>query len=242
MNNTLLITGATSDIGFAYLKTLKHEPIKIIALYYDCEERLDELVKEYSIDIINVHLDLSDPKKVREEIIKISKHHQITQVLHLASPPVKQERFDRIPLETFENDFRVQVLSIAIILKVLIPQMKKKKYGKIVFMLTSCTIGVPPKFWSDYVTNKYALLGLMKSLAAEYAPHNIQINGLSPSMIETKFLTSMDERFIQMNADNNPLKRNVKIEEIIPAIKFLLSEQSSFITGTNTPITGGELF
>lgn len=68
-----------------------------------------------------------------------------------------------------------------------IPNMAKKKYGRIVFMLTSCTINNPPKYQSSYVTVKYALLGLMKALAVEYADRGITVNGVSPDMMETKF-------------------------------------------------------
>ena len=58
-------------------------------------------------------------------------------------------------------------------------------------MLTSCTTNIPPKYLASYVTSKYALLGLVKALSNEYADKGIRINGISPSMIETKFLENI---------------------------------------------------
>ena len=86
------------------------------------------------------------------------------------------------------------------------------------------------------------MLGLMKSLAAEYGDKNININAVSPSMIETKFLSEIHEKVIEMSAEMNPLKRNATTKDIVPIIKFLLSKESDYITGANIPITGGSAF
>ena len=117
--------------------------------------------------------------------------------------------------------------------------MAKKKYGKIVFMLSSYTIGTPPSAMAHYVTSKYALLGLAKTLSSEYSSKKICVNSISPSMIETNFLSEIPEMMVQLTADKHPLKRNGMPSDVIPAIKFLLSDDSNFITGVNIPITGG---
>ena len=87
----------------------------------------------------------------------------------------------------FQNDIDIALRSLVIILNSFISDMTKAKFGKIVVMLTSCTTNIPPKYLASYVTSKYALLGLVKSLANEYADKGIRINGVSPSMIFTKY-------------------------------------------------------
>ena len=82
----------------------------------------------------------------------------------------------------------------------------------------------------------------MKALASEYADKNIQINAISPSMIETKFLSDINEKFVELNAYNHPLKRNATVSDIVPIIKLLISSESDYINGTNIPITGGSVF
>jgi 3-oxoacyl-[acyl-carrier protein] reductase len=114
--------------------------------------------------------------------------------------------------------------------------------GKIVFVLSSYTINVPPKALADYVTAKYSLLGLMKALASEYADKGVSINAVSPSMAETRFLSELPAKLVEMTADNHPQKRNARPDDIVPLIQFLLSKESSFITGANVPIAGGLVF
>ena len=80
-------------------------------------------------------------------------------------------------------------------LKYILPFMKKNKYGKILTILSSVTIGQPPGHMSSYVTSKYALLGLLRSLAAEYSKYKICINSISPGMINTKFLNEIPKNF-----------------------------------------------
>jgi 3-oxoacyl-[acyl-carrier protein] reductase len=92
------------------------------------------------------------------------------------------------------------------------------------------------------VTGKYAALGLMKCLAAEYASYGIRINAVSPSMMETKFLSDLPSSVIELSAERNPQHRNARTSDVIPAIEFLLSDETGFITGVNLPVTGGETF
>ena len=117
--------------------------------------------------------------------------------------------------------------------------MKKNNYGKILTILSSVNIGHPPTHMSSYVTSKYALLGLLKSLAAEYSKYKICINSISPGMINTKFLNEIPKKIFEINSQKVPFGRSVEIKDIIPILDFLMSEKSSFITGVNIPVTGG---
>jgi 3-oxoacyl-[acyl-carrier protein] reductase len=101
-----------------------------------------------------------------------------------------------------------------------------KKRGKVVCMLSSVVLNIPPKALAQYTTVKYALLGLVKSLASEYADKNIQINAVSPSMVETKFLDNINEKFVELSAYNHPLKRNAVVDDIAPIIKKLISKET----------------
>jgi 3-oxoacyl-[acyl-carrier protein] reductase len=120
--------------------------------------------------------------------------------------------------------------------------MAKDGFGKIVFMLSSVCYGVPPKTLAHYTTTKYALLGLMKALAAEYADKHISINAVSPSMMDTSFLSELPAKLIEISAAAHPLKRNASTREVAPIIKFLLSRDADYITGANIPIAGGSVF
>lgn len=241
MEEAILITGATSDLGYEYLKQFK-EKKKIVAFYYDYEERLDDLIENYNLEIIKVKYNFLEPDNLKEKVEELSKDIFISKVLHLAAPAVKQERFNKMELKVFENDFKIQVLSIVEILKAVLPKMKKEKQGKIVVVLTSYIVGVPPKFCTSYIVSKQALYGLIKSLTVEYGQYNIQINGISPSMIKSKFLENMDERMIELEMAKHPMKRTIRTEEVIESINYLFESRNQFLTGNNLVLSGGEVF
>lgn len=242
MKEALLITGSTSDLGYGYLKKFKDKNITIIAFYYDFEERLDDLIENYGLNIVKIYFDFLCLDNLEEKVKELSEKYFISKVLHLSAPIVKQERFNKISKEVFYNDFTIQVVSLVEILKVVLLRMKKEKKGKIVIILSSCVEGVPPKFWTSYVTSKYAMMGFLKSLVSEYGQFNIQINGISPSMIQSKFLNNMDERMLEMGIEKHPMKRTVTIDEIAETIDYLFFNNNSFLNGNNILLTGGENF
>lgn len=107
-------------------------------------------------------------------------------------------------------------------------------------MLSAVTLGMPPKFMSSYVTVKYALLGLIKSMAIEYADKGITVNAISPNMMETQFLDEIDERIVEMNKEQSAMKRNTGVDETVAGIMFLLSENAGYMNGVNLNMTGGD--
>ena len=125
------------------------------------------------------------------------------------------------------------------ILKPVNKDMKKDKYGRLLFMETSYVLGCPPRNVTAYTMVKSSLLALMKSLAIEYAQFGITANAVAASMIETNFLKDTSHLIVEMSAEANPMKRNAKVDDIVPAMMFLLSEESRYITGVTLPITGG---
>jgi 3-oxoacyl-[acyl-carrier protein] reductase len=126
-------------------------------------------------------------------------------------------------------------------MKEILPKMAKSKYGKIVFVLSSATVNIPPKYMADYIAVKYALLGLMKSLAQEYAGGGLNINGVSPSMMETKFLAAMPGIIVEKARSAAPRGRNANTADTAASIRFLLSDAAEYITGQNLAVSGGNI-
>ena len=242
MNNILFITGASSDIGISLIREIQ-EKCTIIAHFNSNEYRLIELQKECSNRIIPVQADFARVESVVSMLDLIESEIGIpNKVLHLASQVPENIRFKDLEWDKFQWELTISLGSICTILNRFMPKMSKEKYGKVVCMLTSYTIGVPPKAMAHYTTAKYALLGLMKSLASEYADKNITVNCISPSMINTQFLSKINERIVEITAESHPLKRNAEVSDIIPALLMLLSDDSKYINGVNLLISGGSNF
>jgi 3-oxoacyl-[acyl-carrier protein] reductase len=237
-DNIYLITGASSDIGCELIRRLGKESA-VIAQYNSQADGLNELVRLGFNNIKMYSVDLACTNSVDDFCFAIESIGIPTHIVHLAAPKVELVRFKDLTVDRMKYELDVQLHSILKILNHFLPIMSKKKYGKVVIMLSSYVLDKPPMALLHYTTTKYALLGLTKSLASEFNAKNITINAISPSMIETKFLSNIDERIVEMNAQNHPLKRNATTDDIVPSIQFLLSDDSKFINGTNIPVTGG---
>lgn len=243
MSKVLLITGGSSEVGMALLQSVYTEYERIYIQYRAFNKDLESVIGELSAkaDIVPVQADLLDEESVRAMIDQITDTGILpNSIVHLAAPKIRHKQFHKEKWDSYENGWEICVHSIIMILQAFLPSMIKEKYGRILFMLTSCTNNEPPKFQSAYVAVKYALLGLMKSLSVDYADKGITVNGISPGMMETKFLSELPELIIEQNRLNSPLGRNVEVREIVPVMQYMLSDLGASMTGQNICISGGQ--
>lgn len=241
MDKIILILGASSDIGIELIKSI-NEKCVVIAHFNTTNKNLLS-IENSNIELVTIQSDLTNADQVFDMINAIeNKFGTPNKIVHLASSKFENIRFKDIDINSFQKEIDLSLKSLIIILTHFLPILAKKKEGKVVVMLSSVTLNIPPQALVQYTTIKYALLGLVKSLASEYASKNIQINAVSPSMIETKFLENINEKIVELNAYNHPLKRNAVISDVIPVLKMLLSEESDYMNGINIPITGGSVF
>ncbi len=243
--NKYLIIGASSEIGMALLRDILSEVksgdnLSVMAHYAHNAENLLKLKEEYpEVEFTFVQADLSDESDTLKLVEQITEWGCPDAVVYLPAGKFEYLKVKQLSWDKFEKELNIAVRGFALVCKAVLPSMVKKKYGKVVVMLTEYTLGKPPRFMSHYVTAKYALLGMMKAMASEYGDKGININGISPAMINTKFLENIDERIVQMNAENSVMKRHVKLEEVVAGIRFLLSEGSDYMSGTNLNMSGG---
>jgi 3-oxoacyl-[acyl-carrier protein] reductase len=240
----ILITGASSDIGRALLRTLLSQPDPPVVLAHFCHsaEKIRPISEEFGDRVKLFQSDFSDADSVEEMARKILQEHgPPAGIVHLPALRLSYERFTKFQWERFERDLSVQVRSAVLLLKLFLPKMTKLPRARVLFVLSSVVEGVPPKYMSMYATIKYAQLGLMRSLAAEYAATSVRINAISPSMVETQFLSDISDVAVQMSAAANPQGRNATPGDLMGAMELLLSPASDYIHGVNLCITAGSV-
>lgn len=241
---TYLILGASSDVGMAYIEKLieADEEMNIVAVYRTMSDKFADLTSmDTKVNIVAMHADLSLEEDVEALIENIKEEELIpTHILHLAAGKFDYMKIKNWDATKVKEEMQISVFSFARICSEFLPVMAKNKYGKVVAMLTAYTLGKTPKYMSNYVTCKSALWGFIKSAASEYADKGLNINGISPNMMETKFLDGIDERIVAMTADSVAKKRNISVKETVDAIAFLMSDEASYINGTNLNLSGGD--
>lgn len=236
----LLVTGASSDIGCKIIREAAENYEVILAHYFQGRNILGEMKKELGDKLILLQADFTNPDAVKEMVEKIDALGYVPDhIVHLPAQRINAQRFHKTETEQYSVGFTTSVISIVMILKHFIPKMSKQRYGKILFMLTSFTLSTPPKYQAPYITTKYALLGLMRDISQEYAEKGIMVNGVSPDMMETKFLCDIPDIVIQQNASNNPMGRNLTVEDVVPTFLYLLSDGADAVTGQNLGVTWG---
>ena len=241
MAYTYLISGATSDVGRALIRRLLDTDPDALVLAQGCGdvEKLAPLCQAYAGRICPFDVDLSDPYKVDTFCQVLATQPAPTHFVHLPALPVVNARFKNFDETRFAKDWEIQVHSAVKLCKAVLPAMTKQKFGRILFIQTSYTLGAPPKNTAAYVMAKGALGQLCKSLAVEYARHGITVNCVAPSMMETNFLKDTPDLIVQAAAADNPMGRNATPADVVPAMAFLLSDEAGFITGVTLPVTGG---
>ena len=241
-----VIIGASSDVALEYIKHINEitvgDKANIVAHYHSNRAGLDQLMEEcVNINLIPVKADLSQDADIATLTNSIEEACQVVDYyLHFPASPFEYMRYKELDIDKIRTELNVQLFSFLGITKTLFPKMAKNEGSRALVMLTKYVDDeIPPKFMTDYVVTKYALLGAMKAAAAECGGKKFMINALSPIMMETKFLRNMDPHIIELNKAKSSLGRIIAPNELIPYIDKLLSDDCS-VNGTNMALDEGD--
>ena len=237
---TALITGGSGGIGLSIVKKLIKNKIKVIIL--DINTPSKKILLNKFVEFIKT--DLSDYKNLQLCLIELKKKNKKIEYVINAAGVLwfdKDVSLEKIEINTWDKVFSINLNSIVIVLQSILSQMKKNKFGSIVHISSIDALSGDNKPQDAYGSSKAALLRLSKSISIQFASKNIRSNSILPGPIETP----MQERWkkdpeSKKNLSNViPLRRVGKPSDIANSTMFLLSDESSFITGTELIVDGG---
>jgi 3-oxoacyl-[acyl-carrier protein] reductase len=119
-------------------------------------------------------------------------------------------------------------------------EMIARRFGRIVTVSSVAALR-PRKMQIHYASAKAGVIALTRCCAEAFAPHNVRINGVAPGLIETDMAQILPEAAIARVVAETPLGRLGQPEEVAAVIRFLLSEDSSFMTGHTLGVSGGRI-
>ena len=243
MSKVAFITGATRGIGKAIALELAKEGYNIALNYRTENEALETLKKEISelgVECYPVQGDVSkaeDSERMTKEIIE---HFEQIDVLVNNAGITKDNLILRMKEEEFTDVINVNLVGTFNITKNVIKYMTKKRYGKIINI--SSVVGISGNAGqSNYAASKAGIIGFTKSIAKELASRNITANAVAPGFIQTDMTNVLKDEIKEAIEGTIPLKRLGTAEDVAKVVKFLASDESSYITGQVINVDGGML-
>ena len=235
----ILITGSNGGIGFEVARLLAEQKAKLTLLYHENAQQLDNFTTSgQSLEIKKVNL--VNGKEIDETISSILEDHPIDIFIHSPAYPIQHKDIMNTTWNDLQKQFDLQTRSFLQISKLIIPQMKSQKFGKIIPILTSYVVGKPPNGIADYVVGKYSLLGLAKCMAGELGSFGIRVNSVSPSMVNTPLTDPLPSKLKEITKSQIPLEnRLAEPTEVADVVLFLCGDGANYITGENILVTGG---
>lgn len=243
MNKVALITGGTRGIGKEIAYTLAEENYDIIINYRTENEELMKLKKEIEQKRVRCLLlkgdvsNFEDCKKLVEEAINRMNH---IDVLVNNAGITKDMLLMRMKPEDFNEVINVNLIGTFNMTKNVINYMMKERKGRIINV--SSVVGISGNAGqTNYAASKAGIIGFTKSLAKEVASRNILVNAIAPGFIQTDMTNILKENVKDEIAKTIPLKRMGTVKDVANVVKFLVSEDSSYITGQVIQVDGGML-
>jgi 3-oxoacyl-[acyl-carrier protein] reductase len=145
-----------------------------------------------------------------------------------------------LSLECWRETIEVNLTGTYIAVFAVKDEMIRRRFGRIV-TLSSVAALRPRKMQIHYASAKAGVIALTRCCAEAFAPYNVRINCVAPGLIDTEMAQVLPPAMAQTVVDQTPLGRLGKPEEIAAVIRFLLSEESSFITGDTLEASGGRI-
>ncbi len=240
---TALVTGGAKGIGRACCLRLAQAGANVAINYLTSDEQAREtaeLVEQSGVKALLVRADVASPEQVTAMVGEVVDAMGPVDLLVNNSGVFHFISHEETSLEIWRKTLDVNLTGAYLVSWAVKQSMIEHGFGRIVNIASIA--GLRPRPMSiAYAASKAGLIGLTKSLAEALAPHNIRVNAIAPGLIDTEILSDVSQERIDAIVQSTPLGRIGSGVDVADAALFLLSEQSSFITGQTLVVCGGRV-
>lgn len=230
LKKVAIVTGGAKGIGASIVKTLANDGYFVVVNYNSSESEALELTKN-TPNTIAIQCDITKADEVKNFYNKLIDYKISQPYILINNAGIAQQKlFTDITEQDFDDMYNVNLKGTFNMCKQFIPSMINKKEGKIVNISSiwgiegaSCEV--------HYSAMKAGLIGFTKALAKEVGPSNINVNCVAPGVIMTDMCSHFSDEILNELKEETSLMRLGTPQDIANVVSFLVSDNSSFITG-----------
>ena len=238
----VLITGASGGIGAAIAEGFARAGYGLILHYHKGEDRARalaaRLTESYSVPALPLCADLSDTAAVQAMFERAAEEFGFIDTVVNNAGIAEQKLFTDLTDEAWDRMIDVNLSGVFRTCRAALPEMIRQKQGTII-NVSSMWGQVGASCEVAYSAAKAGVIGLTKALAKEVAPSGITVNCIAPGAIRTPMLDSFTEENLAALAEETPVGRIGRPEDVAASCVFLASEGARFITGQVLGVNGG---
>jgi len=236
-----VVTGGSRGIGRACSISLAESGWTVAVGYRSDEAAAKEVLgalEAAGTPGLTVFLDTTDETSVTEAFRRITEEvGNVTGLVNNAGFS-QDGLLLKYSMETYDKVMATNVRGAFICAKAAMRGMLREKWGRIVNVSSAVALhGNAGQ--TVYAASKTALLGLTTSLAREIAAKGVTVNAICPGLVDTEMTSHLDDRARAYYMDQTPLGRTARLEEVSAVVRFLMSEEASYVNGAVIPVDGG---
>jgi 3-oxoacyl-[acyl-carrier protein] reductase len=228
-NGVVFVTGGNRGIGLAIAQRFAKDGFKVAISYRD---------QKPTDDFYMVKADVTDSKSIDAAIDEIEKNLGPLEVVVVNAGTNKDALAMRLEDSDMENIINTNLMGSLRVARRSVKSMIKNRKGRIIFIGSVVgLLGSPGQM--VYASTKAGLIGAARSLAREVGSRGVTVNVVAPGYVDTDMTNDLDEARKDMITSSTPLGRTASPSEIAGVVRFLASDDASYITGAVIPVDGG---